>query len=124
MRLAWFSPLPPARTGVAGYSADVVPRLDASGLAIDRFEERNAHDFVSAQTLLLQPSGPMGTGKVVLCAHDPLTGVDNRSVVVDRKHPAAPKSAVGQWDRPELPGDQLSVGLRGQRVGRHRPMPS
>src|SRR6266850_4057405 len=46
MRLAWFSPLPPARTGVAGYSADVLPRLDASGLAIDRFEERNAHDFV------------------------------------------------------------------------------
>ena len=46
MRLAWFSPLPPARTGVAGYSADLLPRLDASGLAIDRFEERNAHDFV------------------------------------------------------------------------------
>jgi uridine kinase len=50
---------------------------------------RNAHDFVSAQTLLLQPSGPMGTGKVVLCAHDPLTGADNRSVVVD-----APNDAV------------------------------
>jgi len=44
---------------------------------------RNAHDFVSAQTLLLQPAGPIGTGRVVLCAHDPLTGVDHRSVVVD-----------------------------------------
>ncbi len=50
---------------------------------------RNAHDFVSVQTLLLQPSGPMGTGRVVLCAYDPLTGADNRSVVVD-----APNDAV------------------------------
>ncbi len=50
---------------------------------------RNLHDFVSAQTLLLQPSGPRGTGKVVLCAHDPLTGADNRSLVVD-----APNDAV------------------------------
>ncbi len=50
---------------------------------------RNAHDFVSAQTLLLQPSGPAGDGKVVLCAHDPLTGEDHRSVVVD-----APPDAV------------------------------
>jgi uridine kinase len=50
---------------------------------------RNAHDFVSARTLLLEPSGPMGTGQVVLCAHDPLTGADHRSVVVD-----APNDAV------------------------------
>ena len=27
MRLAWFSPLPPARSGIAAYSADLVPRL-------------------------------------------------------------------------------------------------
>jgi len=46
MRVAWFSPLPPAATGIAGYSADVLPLLDASGLEIDRYEERNAHDFV------------------------------------------------------------------------------
>ena len=46
MRIAWFSPLPPARTGIADYSASVLPLLDAAGLAIDRFEERNAHDFV------------------------------------------------------------------------------
>jgi len=50
---------------------------------------RNAHDFGSAQTLLLEPSGPTGTGKVVLCAHDPLTGADHRSVVID-----APNDAV------------------------------
>jgi glycosyltransferase involved in cell wall biosynthesis len=46
MKVAWFSPLPPARTGIAGYSADVLPLLEASGLDIDRYEERNAHDFV------------------------------------------------------------------------------
>ena len=46
MRVAWFSPLPPAATGVAGYSADVLPMLEAAGLDIDRYEEINAHDFV------------------------------------------------------------------------------
>jgi glycosyltransferase involved in cell wall biosynthesis len=46
MRIAWFSPLPPARTGISDYSAAVLPLLDAAGLQIDRFEERNAHDFV------------------------------------------------------------------------------
>src|ERR1051326_2093289 len=46
MRVAWFSPLPPARTGIARYSADVLPLLDAPGLAIDRYEGRHAQDFV------------------------------------------------------------------------------
>ncbi len=44
---------------------------------------RNAPDFESARTLLLEPAGPNGSGSVVLCAHDPLTGVDHRSVTVD-----------------------------------------
>ncbi|MGE5357756.1 MAG: glycosyltransferase family 4 protein [Bacteroidales bacterium] len=35
MRLAWFSPLPPATTGIAAYSADLLPRLP--GHAIDLF---------------------------------------------------------------------------------------
>jgi uridine kinase len=50
---------------------------------------RNPHDFASAQALLLQPAGPMGNGIVVLCAHDPLTGIDRRSTVVE-----APSDAV------------------------------
>ncbi len=45
MRLAWFSPLPPARTGIAGYSADILPRLDAAGHEIDRFPEARALEF-------------------------------------------------------------------------------
>jgi glycosyltransferase involved in cell wall biosynthesis len=45
MRIAWFSPLPPARSGIATYSADLVPRL-APAHAIDAFTETNARDFV------------------------------------------------------------------------------
>ncbi len=45
MRIAWFSPLPPARSGIAAYSADLVPRL-APAHAIDCFSEANARDFV------------------------------------------------------------------------------
>lgn len=37
MRLAWFSPWPPQPTGVAGRSAELVPRLAARGHAIDVF---------------------------------------------------------------------------------------
>ena len=45
MRIAWFSPLPPTRSGIAAYSADLVPRL-APTHAIDCFSEANARDFV------------------------------------------------------------------------------
>jgi uridine kinase len=50
---------------------------------------RNAYDFTSAVELLLKPMGPRGSGNVVLCAHDPLTGVDHRKTTVK-----APKNAV------------------------------
>ncbi|MCC7418593.1 MAG: glycosyltransferase [Acidobacteria bacterium] len=55
MRLAWFSPVPPARSGIAAYSADLLPHL-AADHAIDVFVDRpgevagarvlDAHDFV------------------------------------------------------------------------------
>lgn len=35
MRLAWFSPMAPSRSGIAAYSAEILPRLRARGLAID-----------------------------------------------------------------------------------------
>ena len=50
-RIAWFSPLPPARTGVAVYSADVVAAL-RNEHEIDVFADqpapgaRSAHDFI------------------------------------------------------------------------------
>lgn len=50
---------------------------------------RNAPDFQSTRELLLLPAGPSGTGHVVLCAHDPLTGEDHRNHAVD-----APDDAV------------------------------
>ncbi|HET6954964.1 MAG TPA: glycosyltransferase family 4 protein [Vicinamibacterales bacterium] len=45
MRLAWFSPLPPTRSGIAAYSAELVPRL-ATTHAIDCFSRANAGDFL------------------------------------------------------------------------------
>ncbi len=56
MRIAWFSPLPPARSGIATVNADLLARLDDE-LAIDRFVDGlgrtpsgartfDAHDFV------------------------------------------------------------------------------
>lgn len=50
---------------------------------------RNAPDFVSAVELLLEPAGRDGSGNVVLCGHDPLTGADHRSDAV-----AAPLDSV------------------------------
>jgi len=50
---------------------------------------RNAYDFESARNLLLAPAGPDGSGIVVLCAHDPLTGADRRAVTV-----TAPAGAI------------------------------
>lgn len=46
MRLAWFSPLPPTPSGIAAYSAELVPVLATRGFEIDTFCETNAHDFV------------------------------------------------------------------------------
>ena len=49
MRVAWFSPLPPSTSGIAAYSAEVLPLLRARGLQIETFTETNAHDFVWRQ---------------------------------------------------------------------------
>src|SRR5262245_56098553 len=54
MRVAWFAPLPPVRSGVVAVNAALLPHLDAE-LEIDRFVDApaiasarlfNAHDFV------------------------------------------------------------------------------
>lgn len=69
------------------------PWRDAKEKGYDRLSAdgyyRNAPDFDSAVSLLLEPAGPRGTGTVVLCAHDPLTGIDHRAVTVQ-----APDDAV------------------------------
>ncbi len=69
------------------------PWSDAREKGYDRLSGegyyRNAYDFVSARDLLLSPARQGGSGKVVLCAHDPLTGEDHRDKVV-----VAPTDAV------------------------------
>jgi uridine kinase len=69
------------------------PWRDARERGYDRLSGagyyRNAYDVRSAVELLLIPAGPGGSGEVVLCAHDPLTGVDHRDTVV-----TAPEDAV------------------------------
>lgn len=65
---------------------------------------RNAYDFRAARDLLLGPAGPSGTGRVALCAFDPLTGEDHRGLTV-----SAPPGAVLIVDsvfafRPEYDG--------------------
>src|SRR6185436_14765134 len=45
MRIAWFSPLPPERSGIAAYSANLVPRL-AQAHAIDCWSGANRQDFL------------------------------------------------------------------------------
>jgi uridine kinase len=49
----------------------------------------NAYDHAAVRDLLLLPAGADGSGRVVLCAHDPLTGKDHRHDVV-----MAPPDAV------------------------------
>jgi glycosyltransferase involved in cell wall biosynthesis len=43
--IAWFSPLPPVRSGIADANAELLPRLERE-LAIDRYDEPRAHDFI------------------------------------------------------------------------------
>jgi glycosyltransferase involved in cell wall biosynthesis len=45
VRIAWFSPFPPVKTGVAAVSADVVAALRARDHLIDAYPETRAHDF-------------------------------------------------------------------------------
>ena len=63
MRLAWFSPWPPDRSGVAGRSAELVPALAAAGHAVDV--------CVGAADVRRHPDGPPEAGQVrVQSAHD------------------------------------------------------
>ncbi|NAZ84087.1 uridine kinase [Kineococcus sp. R8] len=43
----------------------------------------NAYDLAAVRAELLTPAGPRGSGRVTLCGHDPLTGVDHRSTRVE-----------------------------------------
>lgn len=65
MRLAWFSPWPPQKSGVAGRSAEVVPLLASRGHAVDVFID------ASRLKLPVTPADPPAAGGVrVMTAHD------------------------------------------------------
>jgi uridine kinase len=69
------------------------PWREARELGYDRLSGegyyRNAYDFRSARDLLLAPAAPGGSGDLVLCGHDPLTGEDHRDTTI-----TAPADAV------------------------------
>ena len=46
MRLAWFSPFPPVKTGIAAVSAELAAALRARGHELDLYPEAAAHDFL------------------------------------------------------------------------------
>jgi uridine kinase len=84
------------------------PWREARELGYDRLSGegyyRNAYDFRSARDLLLGPAAPDGSGVLVLCARDPLTGEDHRGTTI-----VAPPDAVLIVDsvfafRPEYDG--------------------
>jgi glycosyltransferase involved in cell wall biosynthesis len=65
-RLAWFTPWPPQRSGVAGRSAEVVPLLAGRGLGIDVFVDERAVPMTGRA-----PDAPPAPGEVrVQTAHD------------------------------------------------------
>ncbi|MBZ5560060.1 MAG: glycosyltransferase family 4 protein [Acidobacteriia bacterium] len=67
MRLAWFAPLPPIRSGIATYNAELLPLLDGDFL-IDRFVERSAGTGVGVSN---RPTPvPAHAGARVHDAHD------------------------------------------------------
>jgi glycosyltransferase involved in cell wall biosynthesis len=65
-RLAWFTPWPPQRSGVAGRSAEVVPLLAERGLGIDVFVDERVVPVTGRA-----PDAPPAQGQVrVQTAHD------------------------------------------------------
>jgi uridine kinase len=97
--------------GKTGFGHELAERISAAGrpvlrASLDDFKRpwreahlydrasgegyyRNAFDHAAITTLLLEPCGPEGSGRCVLCSIDPLTQRDHSSVVVQ-----APLDAV------------------------------
>jgi len=66
MRLAWFSPWPPDRSGVAGRSAELVPLLAARGAAVDVFVDERRFEADGRADASAPPPGTVRR----LSAHD------------------------------------------------------
>ena len=127
MRLGWFSPFPPVRTGVAACSAELVAALGRRGHEIDRYPEAAAHDFVwrrrlAPYDLVVYQFGNSShhdyewayaltyPGLVVL--HD--TRLHHaRAAFLLRERRAADYRAEFQWNHPGVPPDVAELAVAG-----------
>src|SRR5258705_9147306 len=127
MRLAWFSPFPPVRTGIAACSAELVEALAAQGHDVDLYPEAAAHDFVwrcrrTPYDLVIYQFGNSShhdyawayalnhPGLVVL--HD--TRLHHaRAAFLLREQRAADYRAEFAWDHPEVSPDAAELAVAG-----------
>jgi glycosyltransferase involved in cell wall biosynthesis len=127
MRLGWFSPFPPVRTGIAACSAELVEALRRRGHAIDLYPEAAAHDFVwrhrlDPYDLVVYQFGNSShhdyewayalkyPGLAVL--HD--THLHHaRAAFLLRENRAADYRAEFRWNHPDVPPDVAELAVAG-----------
>ena len=127
MRLGWFSPVPPVKTGIAAYSADVVKALRARGHDVDLYPSGRAHDFPwrhrqKPYDLIVYQLGNSShhdyewayalryPGLVVL--HD--THLHHaRAAFLLREKRAGHYRAEFRWSHPDVPADAAELAVAG-----------
>lgn len=127
MRIAWFSPFPPVRTGIADASAELVAALRKRGFAIDPYPVESAHDFPWTHRqhpydLIVYQFGNSShhdyawayavryPGLVVL--HD--THLHHaRAAFLLRERRVADYRAEFAWNHPDVPGDAAELAIAG-----------
>ena len=146
-RLAWFSPVPPVRSGVAACTADLVPALRAEHL-IDVFVDepvarltrtaRSAHDFIWMNRLAPYDLTVFQVGNSshhdyswpYLFRFPGLTVLHDvrlhhaRAAALLRVHRAADYRAEFAWNHPEIRSDLAELAVAGfdTRLYYHWPM--
>jgi glycosyltransferase involved in cell wall biosynthesis len=127
MRIAWFSPFPPVRTGIADCSAELVAALRSRAYGIDPYPSGAAHDFPWTHRqrpydLIVYQFGNSShhdyqwayalryPGLVVL--HD--TQLHHaRAAFLLRERRAADYRAEFIWNHPEAPPDAAELAVAG-----------
>src|SRR5829696_9441139 len=127
MGIAWFSPFPPVRTGIADCSAELVEALRGRGYDIDLYAVSAAHDFPWTHRrrpydLIVYQFGNSShhdyqwayalryPGLVVL--HD--THLHHaRAAFLLRERRAADYRAEFAWNHPDVPSDAAELGVAG-----------
>ena len=127
MRIAWFSPFPPVRTGVADCSAELVAALRRRGHHIDPYPAEAAHDFPwrhrqRPYDLIVYQFGNSShhdyawayafryPGLVVLhdaCLHHA------RAAFLLRERRTADYRAEFAWSHPDVPADAAELAIAG-----------